>query len=82
MVAREGREKRLFYAQLEAAQSVVFLTEARADFLQGIAVPRDEPSDDRKGEGYAGFLRYACKMATGSGQDHRHGDARRLEHSE
>ena len=65
---REGREKRLFYAQLEAAQSVVFLTEARADFLQGIAVPRDEPSDDRKGEGYAGFLRYACKMATGSGK--------------
>jgi len=65
---REGREKRLFYAQLEAAQSVVFLTEARADFLQGIAVPRDEPSDDRKGEGYVGFLRYACKMATGSGK--------------
>ncbi len=65
---REGREKRLFYAQLEAAETVVFLTEARADFLQGIAVPRDEPSDDRKNEGYSGFLRYACKMATGSGK--------------
>lgn len=65
---REGREKRLFYAQLEAAQTIIFLTEARADFLQGISIPRDEPSDDRKAEGYAGFLRYACKMATGSGK--------------
>ena len=36
--------------------------------MQGIAVPRDEPSDDRKSEGYSGFLRYACKMATGSGK--------------
>ena len=38
-------------------------------FLQGIAVPRDEPSDERKkADGFAGFLRYACKMATGSGK--------------
>jgi len=65
---RDGREKRLFFAQLEAALSIIFLTEARADFLQGIEVPRDEPSDDRKAEGYAGFLRYACKMATGGGK--------------
>ncbi len=65
---RDGREKRLFYAQLEAAETIIFLTEARADFLQGIAIPRDEPSDDRKEEGYTGFLRYACKMATGSGK--------------
>jgi type III restriction enzyme len=65
---RDGREKRLFYAQLEAAQTIIFLTEARADFLQGINVPRDEPSDDRKAEGYNGFPRYACKMATGSGK--------------
>jgi type III restriction enzyme len=65
---REGREKRLFYAQIEAVETVIFLTEARADFLQGIALPRDEPSDDRKSEGFTGFLRYACKMATGSGK--------------
>jgi type III restriction enzyme len=65
---REGREKRLFFAQIEAALAIIFLTEARADFLQGIEVPRDEPSDDRKAEGYAGFLRYACKMATGGGK--------------
>lgn len=67
---RDGRDdrKRLFFAQLEAAESIVFLNEARADYLQGINVPRDDPSDDRKAQGYMGFLRYACKMATGSGK--------------
>jgi len=65
---REGREQRLFFAQLEAAETIVFLTEARADFRQGIAIPRDEPGDEKKTEGYTGFTRYACKMATGSGK--------------
>jgi type III restriction enzyme len=65
---REGREKRLFFAQLEAALTVIFLKEGRADLLQGISVPRDEPSDDRKTEGYTGFQRYACKLATGAGK--------------
>src|SRR6266566_1309259 len=65
---RDGRERRLFFAQLEAALTVIFLIEARADFLQGIPVARDEPSDERKAEGFKGFLRYACKMATGSGK--------------
>ncbi len=65
---REGREKRLFFAQMEAAQTVIFLTEARADFLQGISVPLDEPSDKQKVEGIKAFQRYACKMATGSGK--------------
>jgi type III restriction enzyme len=65
---RDGRERRLFFAQREAAETIIFLTEARADFLQGIAIPRDEPSDSQKAEGYTGFLRYACKMATGAGK--------------
>jgi type III restriction enzyme len=65
---REGREKRLFFAQIEAAETIIFLTEARADFRQGIEVPRDEPGEERKKEGYRGFLRYACKMATGTGK--------------
>jgi type III restriction enzyme len=64
----QSREKRLFYAQLEAAKTIIFLTEARQDFLQGIAIPRDEPSAERKALGYTGFLRYASKMATGSGK--------------
>lgn len=65
---REGRQQRLFFAQLEAAETAIFLTEARADFRQGIEIPLDEPSDDRKTEGYSAFRRYACKMATGSGK--------------
>ncbi len=65
---RDGRDKRLFFAQLEAALTVIFLTEARSDFLQGVSVPRDEPSEDRKKEGVTGFLRYACKVATGGGK--------------
>ena len=65
---RDGREKRLLFAQLEAAEAIIFLTEARRDFLQGIAVPLDEPSDAQKAEGIKAFQRYACKMATGSGK--------------
>ncbi len=65
---REGRQHRLFYAQLEAAETIIFLTEARPDLRQGLDVPGDEPSDERKAEGYAAFRRLACKMATGSGK--------------
>ena len=68
MVARDGREKRLFFAQLEAAETIIFLTEARTDFRQGIAIPRDEPSEERKRRVTPASLRYACKMATGSGK--------------
>jgi type III restriction enzyme len=67
---REGRDlkKRLFFAQLEAAETVIFLTEARADFRQGINVPVDEPSEQQRAEGARAFLRRACKMATGGGK--------------
>ena len=65
---REGRQYRLFFAQLEAAETVIFLKEARADFRQGITVPLDEPSDDRKADGFGAFERLACKMATGGGK--------------
>lgn len=65
---RDGREKRLFFAQIEAVETIIFLTEARRDYRQGIDVPSDEPSDERKAEGFKAFRRYACKMATGSGK--------------
>lgn len=66
---RDGRRFRPFFAQLEAVETIIFLTEARRDFLQGIDVPTDEPSDQQKSEfGYKAFRRYACKMATGSGK--------------
>lgn len=56
---RDGRRYPLFFAQIESAETVVFLTEARSDFLQGVDVP-PEPGGS--------FRRYACKMATGSGK--------------
>ena len=65
---REGRRWNLFFAQLEAAEAVIFLTEARSDFLQGVNVPREELSAEQLAEGKKAFLRYACKMATGSGK--------------
>ncbi len=65
---REGRRTLLFFAQLEAVETIVFLVESRADFRQGIEVPIDEPTERQKAEGFAAFRRYACKMATGSGK--------------
>jgi len=68
---RDGRDERhrLFFAQLEAVETVVFLSEARRDYLQGITIPSDEPNDRQKDEqGYRAFVRFACKMATGSGK--------------
>ena len=65
---REGRERRLFYAQLEAAETVIFLNEARSDFRQGITVPMDEPSKQQQADGMKAFRRYAAKVATGGGK--------------
>ena len=65
---RDGRQHRLFFAQIEAAEAIIFLNEARADFRQGVAVPLDDPSDDAKAMGIKAFRRYACKMATGAGK--------------
>jgi len=67
---RDGRKLRLFFAQLEAVETIIFLNEARADLLQGITnqIVKDEPSAARKAEGYSAFQRYACKMATGAGK--------------
>ncbi|MGD1105209.1 MAG: type III restriction endonuclease subunit R, partial [Terriglobia bacterium] len=65
---RDGREKRLFFAQIEATETIIFLTEARPDFRQGIQVRRDELSEDKQKEGFKSFVRYAAKMATGSGK--------------
>jgi type III restriction enzyme len=62
------RAQRLFFAQLEAVETVLFLVEGPDDLKQGVNVPGDEPGEDAKAEGYKAFLRYALKMATGSGK--------------
>jgi len=60
---RREREQPLFFAQVEAAETIVFLNEGRSDLLQGIDVPPEEVP-----AGVEAFRRYACKMATGSGK--------------
>ena len=66
---RDGRQFRFFFAQLEAAETIIFLNEARRDFVHGLDIPVDEPSDEQQAElGYRAFRRYGCKMATGSGK--------------
>lgn len=51
------RERRLFFCQLEAAETLIWLVEASPAEKQGVDIPRDN-----------GLTRYACKMATGSGK--------------
>jgi type III restriction enzyme len=65
---RDGRAQRLFFAQLDAVETIIFLCEARTDFRQGIEVPQEELSQEKRAQGFTGFRRYASKMATGSGK--------------
>ncbi len=65
---RDGRHQPLFFAQIEAVETVIFLVEGRADLRQGLNVPLDEPTDEQQAAGARAFLRYACKMATGAGK--------------
>jgi type III restriction enzyme len=62
------RAQPLFYAQLEAAETIIFLVEGPPDLLQGVHVPTDDPGPAAKEAGYKAFQRYALKMATGSGK--------------
>jgi type III restriction enzyme len=65
---RDGRAQRLFFAQLDAVETIIFLCEARTDFRQGIEIPQEELSEEKRTQGFMGFRRYASKMATGSGK--------------
>lgn len=53
----EDRERRLFFCQLEAAETIIWLVEAGPERKQGIEIESGEP-----------FIRYCMKMATGSGK--------------
>lgn len=50
-------ERKLFFCQREAAETLIWLIEASPAEKQGITVPKDN-----------GLVRFACKMATGSGK--------------
>lgn len=65
----DERMQRLFFAQIEAAETIVFLVEAADIYRKGMPeVPKDEPGLEAKAAGVRAFMRYACKMATGSGK--------------
>jgi len=51
------RERKLFFCQLEAVETLIWLIEGPAADRQGIDIPKDNE-----------LVRYACKMATGSGK--------------
>jgi type III restriction enzyme len=61
------RERKLFFCQREAAETLIWLMEASPAEKQGLVIPKDSPSpmSGRAGEGLS---RYALKMATGSGK--------------
>ena len=65
----EDRMQRLFFAQIEAAETIIFLVEANEIYRKGLPeIPKDEPGLDTKVAGFRAFVRYASKMATGSGK--------------
>ncbi len=78
---REGREMRLFFAQLEAAETIIFLNEARSDFLQGIDVPPDEPTPQQQAEGATAFQAICHQNGDRYRKNNGHGHAGSLVHS-
>lgn len=65
----EDRMQRLFFAQIEAVETILFLVEASDVYRKGLPeIPRDEPGPEAKAAGLRAFTRYACKMATGTGK--------------
>ncbi len=78
---RSDRERKLFFCQIEAVETIIWLTEVATDSQrhgllwyrdeQGVERDRtrDEPIDAASMEkAYQALQRYCCKMATGSGK--------------
>lgn len=64
-----NRERKLFFCQREAAETVIWLVEAPELEKQGIIVPVDEPTNAKSLEnGYGALKRYCPKMATSTGK--------------
>lgn len=64
---RDGREQQLFFAQIDAAETIIFLSEARVDFRQGIDVPQEEISERSglKGLMSSGAMRARWRLGLG-----------------
>ena len=66
---RPERERKLFFCQREAAETIVWLTEANPAARRGLGIPQDRPLDEVSlQKGYQPLTRYGLKMATGSGK--------------
>ena len=66
---RDERERKLFFCQREAAETIIWLIEASPAEKQGVFIPKDEPNDPESlSKGHKALTRYALKMATGSGK--------------
>lgn len=59
------REKKLFFCQMEAVETIIYLIEVLPKSPKGIAVPQDIPNESDLAKGYKPLKRYGCKMATG-----------------
>lgn len=64
----EDRERRLFFCQIEAVETIIYLTEILPKNPKGITILTDLPSEADLAKGYKALRRYGCKMATGSGK--------------
>jgi len=63
------RERKLFFCQREAAETLIWLVEASPAEKEGIHIPPDVPTDpESQAKSYGAIIRYAHKMATGSGK--------------
>ncbi|MCL4476933.1 MAG: DEAD/DEAH box helicase family protein [Nitrospirae bacterium] len=62
------RERKLFFCQVEAVETIIYLTEIMPKNPKGITIPPDLPAESDLAKGYKPLKRYGCKMATGSGK--------------
>jgi len=62
------RERKLFFCQREAVETIIYLTEIMPKNPKGLSIPLDVPSESDLAKGYKPLKRYGCKMATGSGK--------------
>ena len=64
---REGRERRLFFCQLEAVETIIYIAEIRRPQLRLGFTPEFTEQDLNQLRDND-LIRYGCKMATGSGK--------------
>lgn len=62
------RERKLFFCQIEAVETIIYLTEIMPKNPKGITIPPDLPAEGDLAKGYKPLRRYGNKMATGSGK--------------